>query len=124
MVNKWTLKGMKSIILMVFAIISSMMAGDNVASCKIDDGRTTSTVYASVIAVDKNVVTVHLSNDGVIAVNVQVNVSCKKGGNIVKGSTSKLVRANDECDVVIYTNLEGLESPTDWTVTVSGRACK
>ena len=115
---------MKSIILMVFAIISSMMAGDNVASCKIDDGRTTSTVYASVIAVDKNVVTVHLSNDGVIAVNVQVNVSCTKAGNSIIGSTSKLVRANDECDVVIYTNKEGWQSPTDWTVKVSGRACK
>lgn len=109
---------------MVFAIISSMMAGDNVASCKIDDGRTTSTVYASVIAVDKNVVTVHLSNDGVIAVNVQVNVSCKKDGNTISGSTSKLVRANDECDVVIYTNQEGYQSPTLWTVTVGGHACK
>lgn len=116
---------MKSIILMVFAIISSMMAGDNVASCKIDDGRTTSTVYASVIAVDKNVVTVHLSNDGVIAVNVQVNVSCNnKDGYKVSGSTSKLVRANDECDVVIYTNKEGWQSPTSWTVKVGGHACK
>lgn len=112
---------MKSIILMVFAIISSMMAGDNVASCKIDDGRTTSTVYASVIAVDKNVVTVHLSNDGAIAVNVQVKVFC---GSKISGSTSKLVRANDECDVVIYTNQEGDQSPTAWTVTVGGHACK
>jgi len=130
MAYKGTLANMKKILLIVFAFMTfalSLNADDNTAYCTVD-GAGGATIYATVIAVRGDYVTVKLSSDCNYNVNVKVKVewTSTNGRVHLSGQTAETVPPRGTTVDIYVSGAEGgCARPNLWKVKVSNpNICK